>query len=51
MSPKELYELCKERGIKAAPKKPANFYIGLLEEYDQAHEDWGDEDDGEWEGE
>lgn len=51
MSPKELYELCKERGIKAVPKKPANFYIGLLEEYDQAHEDWGDEDDGEWEDE
>lgn len=50
MSPKELYELCKERDIKAAPKKPAKFYIGLLEEYDQANEDWGDdEDDDEWE--
>lgn len=47
MSPKELYELCKERNIKAAPKKPAKFYINLLEEYDQAHEDWDDED--EWE--
>lgn len=50
MSPKELYELCKEREIKAAPKKPAKFYINLLEEYDQAHEDWDDEDDDdEWE--
>ena len=27
MSAKELYELCKERGIKVAPKKPAKFYI------------------------
>ena len=52
MSPKELYELCKEREIKAAPKKPAKFYINLLEEYDQAHEDWDDEDeDDEWEDE
>lgn len=50
MSPKELYDLCKERGIKAAPKKPAKFYINLLEEHDQAQEDWGDEDDeDEWE--
>lgn len=50
MSPKELYDLCKEREIKAAPKKPAKFYINLLEEYDQAHEDWDDEDeDDEWE--
>ena len=52
MSPKELYQLCKERDIKVAPKKPAKFYINLLEEYDQAHEDWGDEeDDDEWEDE
>lgn len=50
MSPKELYDLCKERDIKAAPKKPAKFYIGLLEEYDQANEDWSDEEDeDEWE--
>ena len=52
MSPKELYELCKERDIKAAPKKPAKFYINLLEEYDQAHDDWDDEEDeDEWEDE
>lgn len=54
MSPKELYELCKERDIKAAPKKPAKFYINLLEEYDQAHEDWGDDEEDEedeWEDE
>ena len=48
MSAKELYNLCKERGIKVQPKKPVKFYINELEEYDAAHEDWEDEDD-EWE--
>ena len=52
MSPKELYQLCKEREIKVPPKKPAKFYINQLEEWDKAHEDWGDdEDDEEWEDE
>lgn len=49
MSAKELYQLCKEREIKVQPKKPAKFYINQLEEYDKAHEDWGD--DEEWEDE
>lgn len=51
MSPKELYQLCKEREIKVPPKKPAKFYINQLEEYDAAHEDWEDEDEDEWEDE
>lgn len=52
MSPKELYQLCKEREIKVLPKKPAKYYINQLEEYDKAHEDWKDEDDeDEWEDE
>ena len=52
MSPKELYQLCKEREIKVPPKKPAKFYINQLEEWDKAHEDWEDEDDDEeWEEE
>lgn len=55
MSPKELYKLCKEREIsEAIPKKPAKFYINLLEEYDQANDDWGSEEDDEeddWEDE
>lgn len=52
MSAKELYQLCKEREIKVAPKKPAKFYINQLEEWDKAHEDWSDdEDDEEWEDE
>lgn len=51
MSPKELYQLCKEREIKVPPKKPAKFYINQLEEYDRAHDDWEDEDEDEWEDE
>lgn len=52
LSPKELYNLCKERKIKVAPKKPAKYYINQLEEYDAAHEDWGDDDDeDDWEDE
>ena len=53
MTAKELFALCKERKIECAPKKPAKYYITLLEEYDSAHEDWEDEDeedeDDEWE--
>lgn len=51
MTPKELFDMCKERGIKAQPKKPAKFYIRLLEEADKAEDDWGDEDEDEWEDE
>ncbi len=52
MTAKELYNLCKERGIDVQPKKPAKFYINQLEEYDAAHEEWADEDDDdEWEDE
>lgn len=52
MSPKELYDLCKERGIDVKPKKPARFYINQLEEWDKANDDWGDEDeDDDWEDE
>lgn len=50
MSAKELYDLCKERDIKVAPKKPAKYYINQLEEWDAAQEDWGEEEDeDEWE--
>lgn len=48
MSAKELFKLCKEREIEVVPKKPAKYYINLLEEYDSAHDDWDEEDD-EWE--
>lgn len=52
MSAKELFNLCKERKIECAPKKPAKYYITLLEEYDAAHEDWEDDEedeDDDWE--
>lgn len=53
MSAKELYKLCKEREIEVKPKKPEKYYIKLLEEWDKAQEDWGDDDydDEEWEDE
>lgn len=53
MSAKELFKLCKERGIEAKIKKPEKYYIKLLEEYDQQQEDWNDDDDEEddWEDE
>ena len=44
MSPKELFNLCKERGIEAKPKKTSAYYINLLEESDEEDE-WDDEDD------
>ena len=47
MSSKELFKLCKDRDIDCVPKKPAKYYINLLEEYDAAQEDWGDEEDAE----
>lgn len=49
-SAKELFELCKKRGIKAAPKKKADVYIELLKKADAAEaeaddDDWDDDDD------
>ena len=51
MSAKELYKLCKDRGIDAQPKKKASYYIELLEDDDSKKEDgWDDEEeDDEWE--
>lgn len=54
MNAMELFKECKKRGIKAAPKKPAKFYVELLEKDDTANadsdeaeagdEDWDDEE-------
>lgn len=51
MTDKQLYKLCKERGIDVPTRKSQKFYIKQLEEYDQAQDDWNDEDDDdeEWE--
>lgn len=43
----KLFKMCKERGIKAAPKKPAKYYIELLEAADAEaaaddDDDWDD---------
>lgn len=54
----ELFKECKARKIKAAPKKPAKFYVDLLlkddeakaaaaEAEDEADDDWGDEEEAE----
>lgn len=51
MTPPELYKLCRERDIEVQKKKPAKYYIKLLEEYDEAHEDWDEDDEDEWEDE
>lgn len=51
MTPVELYKECKKRGIDVVPKKSAKYYIKQLEEYDNAQDDWGDdedEDEDEW---
>lgn len=50
MSVQELYKECKKRGIKAEIKKPAKYYIGLLEKDDAAadeeeEDDWGEEEE------
>lgn len=57
MKAPELYKLCKERKIKAEQKKPAKYYVALLEKADaeaaQAEddadddEDWDDDDEEE----
>ena len=41
----ELFKECKKRGIKAAPKKPAKYYIDLLEKDDAKGGEPEDEDD------
>lgn len=52
ISAPELFKECKKRGIKAAPKKPAKYYVELLVKSDEEVEsepeeaeddDWGDE--------
>lgn len=50
MSAKELFDLCKERGIDVPTRKQEKFYIKQLEEYDKAQDDWGDSGSGDdWE--
>lgn len=47
---KELFMMCKERGIKAKPKQKADAYVKLLKADDEKSEEPEDEeDDDEWE--
>ena len=41
----KLFQECKKRGIKAAPKKPAHYYIELLEKADAESDDEADDDE------
>lgn len=45
MSAMDLYKECKNRGIKCAAKKPAKYYVELLEKDDASSDDddWDDE--------
>ena len=47
-SAKELFELCKKRGIKAAPKKKADVYIELLKKADVAEAEADADEDDDW---
>lgn len=51
MSARELYDLCCDRDIECQKKRPAKYYINLLKEDDEAHDDWDDEEDSDddWE--
>ena len=45
----ELFKECKKRGIKAAPKKPASYYVELLVKADaEATEDAGETESDDW---
>lgn len=52
MTAKELYQLCKERGIECKPRKSKEYYFDLLEEADEedSEDDWGEdeESDDDW---
>lgn len=49
-SAKQLFDMCKERGIKAKPKQAPDAYVKLLKKADAEEEaDEDEEDDDEWE--
>lgn len=51
MTPKELYQLCKERELDVKPKQNKAYYVEKLEEDDGESGGWEDDDDeeDEWE--
>lgn len=48
---RELFDMCKERGIKAKPKQKEDVYVKLLKKADEAEadDDEDEDDDDEWE--
>lgn len=48
---KELFDMCKERGIKAKPRQKADVYVKLLKKADEAEaaDDEDEDDDDDWE--
>lgn len=51
MSARELYQMCKERGLDCKPRKTKEYYIDILEEDDEEQDDdWDDEEteDDDW---
>lgn len=44
----ELYSLCKKRGIKCEPRKPAKYYVELLNKADAEAEEVEAEEDDDW---
>lgn len=45
MSARELYDLCCDRDIECQKRRPVKYYINLLKEDDEAHDDWDEEED------
>ena len=44
----ELFKECKKRGIKCQPKKPAKFYVDLLEKADAEGAQESEDEDDDW---
>lgn len=44
-TPLQLYDLCKERGIKAKTRQPREYYLDLLQPKTGGPEDWDDTED------
>lgn len=45
MTAKELYDLCKKRGLEVLPKKRERYYINILEEADEAEDEWEEDEE------
>ena len=46
---KELFDMCKERGIKAKPRQKADAYVKLLKKADEAETAEDEDEDDDWE--